>query len=68
MFHLFKYKKDSGILVTDVSKVEEVTNGCAKQYICDLAIYLMTVLSSSYFITMDRSVNTPGHGKMLLVD
>ena len=35
------------------------TNGCATQYICDLDIYLMTVLSSSYGIIMDRAINAP---------
>ena len=45
-----------------MSTVWEYTNGCAKQYRCDLAIYLMDVLSSSYGITMDRTINAPGHG------
>ena len=46
-----------------MSKVREDTDGCAKQYMCALAIYLMTVLSSSYGIIMDREINAPGHGK-----
>ena len=39
------------------------TNGCATQYMCDLAIYLMTVLSSSYGIIMNRAIDVLGHGK-----
>ena len=39
------------------------TSACAKQYRCDLDIYLMTVLSSSYVIIMDRSNNLTGHEK-----
>ena len=39
----------------------EDTGGCTKQYRCDLDIYLMNVLSSSYDIIMDRSINAPGH-------
>ena len=45
-----------------MSKVWEYTNGCAKQYICDLAIYLMAVLSSSYGIIINFAINAPGHG------
>ena len=43
--------------------VREDTDGCAKQYMWDLAICLKTVLSTSYGIIMDRAINTPGHGK-----
>ena len=35
------------------------TNGFAKKYMCDLAIYLMTVLPSSFCIIMDRAINSP---------
>ena len=45
-----------------MSTVWEYTNGYAKQYRCDLAIYLMYVLSSSYGITMDRTINATGNG------
>ena len=38
------------------------TNGCAKKYRCELDIYLMTVLSYSYGIIMDRAINAPVHG------
>ena len=47
--------------MSGVSTVWEDTNGCAKQYMCALAIYLMTVLSSSYGIIMDREINATGH-------
>ena len=46
-----------------ISTVSEDTDGCVKQYRCDLAMYLMNVLSSSYGIIMDREINAPGHGK-----
>ena len=46
-----------------MSTVWEDTNGCAKQYKCALAIYLMIVLSSSYGIIMDHEINAPRHGK-----
>ena len=46
-----------------MSKLWEYTNGFDNQYICALDIYLMTVLSYSYGITMDCSINASGHGK-----
>ena len=45
-----------------MSTVLEDTDSCAKQYICALVIYLMTVLSSSYGIIMYISINAPGNG------
>ena len=39
------------------------TYGCTNQYRCSLAYYLMSYLSKSYQIVLDRSVDTPGHGK-----
>ena len=39
------------------------TDGCANTYRCDLDIYLMTVLSYLYGITMDHAINEPVHGK-----
>ena len=39
------------------------TDGCAKQYRCYIAYYLMSYLSTSYQIVLDRAVDTPGHGK-----
>ena len=64
----FIYFFESGILVSGMSTVWEDTDGCAKQYRCDFATYLMTILSSSYGIIMDRAINASGHGKMLLID
>ena len=39
------------------------TDGCAKQYRCYIAYYLMSYLSTSYQFFLDRDVDTPGHGK-----
>ena len=39
------------------------TDGCAKQYRCSIAYYLMYFLSKSYQIFLDRAFDTPGHGK-----
>ena len=63
MFHLLKIFLESVILVSGMSTVWEDTNGYAKQYRCALTIYIMTALSYSYGIIMDRSINAPGHVK-----
>ena len=49
--------------MSGMSTVWEDTGGFEKQYRCALAIYLMTVLSSSYGIIMNRAINAPGNGK-----
>ena len=46
-----------------MSTVWEDTDDCSKQYRCALDIYLMTLLSSSYGIIMDRVINSPDHGE-----
>ena len=52
---------ESGIFMSGMPTVCEDTDGCAKQYMCALGIYLMTVLSSSYVIIIYREINVPGH-------
>ena len=39
------------------------TDGCAKQYRCYIFFYMMSYVSTSYIIVLDRVVDTPGHGK-----
>ena len=52
-----------GLLVYVVYKVWEDNYGCAKQYRCDLDIYIINVLSYLYEIVMDRAINSPRHEK-----
>ena len=47
-------------------KMWDQTYGCAKQYKCSIAYYLMSFLSKSYHIVIDKSVDEPGHGKYLV--
>ena len=54
--------------MSGISTVRENTDGCPKKYRCDLDIYLMTVLSSSYDIILDRAINAPGHGNKELFE
>ena len=62
MFHLFNKIFESGILVSGMSTVWEDTDGCVKNYRCNLDIYLMNMLPSSYGIITDNAINAPGHG------
>ena len=39
------------------------TDGCANQYRFPIAYYLISYLSTSYQIVLDRAVDTPSHGK-----
>ena len=39
------------------------TDGCAEQYICASVLYLMSVISQTYSIIIDRGISAPGHGK-----
>ena len=62
MVHILKTFLESGRLVSGMSTVWEDTYGFAKQYMCALDVYLNTLLSSSYSIIMDKSINAPVHG------
>ena len=42
------------------------TYGCAKQYRCFIAYYLMSYLSKSYQIVLDIYVDTPCHVKYVV--
>jgi hypothetical protein len=42
------------------------TDGCAKQYRYATAIYLLSMLSVQFNMTIDRQVGTPGHGKGII--
>eukprot|EP00957_Ditylum_brightwellii_P026311 1990208-Ditylum_brightwellii.AAC.1 len=41
----------------------EETDGCAKQYRCAAAMYLLPLISFRFNIVIDRTVAAPGHGK-----
>ena len=53
----------SVILVCGMKIFWEDTDDCAKKYRRALDIYLMTVLSASYGIIMDREINASVNGK-----
>ena len=49
--------------MSTLSTIWENTDGCAEQYICDTALYLMSVLSQRHSIIFDRDISALGHGK-----
>ena len=63
---IYWFFKESVILVSGMPKVCEYIDGCAKQFMCDLAIYLMTVLLSSYVIIRYPIINAIGHVRIVV--
>ena len=55
--------KEKKVLTTYLSKIWENTDGCSEQYICDSALYLMSVMSQCYSVMIDPGISAPGHGK-----
>ena len=49
--------------MSTLSTIWENTGGCAEQYICATALYLMSVLSQRHSIIFDRGISAPGHDK-----
>ena len=43
----------------------ESTNGCCKQYRCDVSLNF-SLLLSNFSITIDRMIGTPGYGKYIV--
>ena len=44
----------------------ENTDGCSEQYICASALYLMSVMSQCYSVTIYQGISAPGHGKYVV--
>ena len=55
--------KNKQVLTTSLSTIWENTDGCAEQYKCASALYLMSVMSQTYSLIIDRGISAPGHGK-----
>ena len=51
------------LLMTKKSTIWENTDGCAEQYKCTTALYLLSILSHAYNIVIDSGVGAPVHGK-----
>ena len=60
---LISLLKEKQVLTTSLSPMWENTDGCAEQYRRDSELYLMSVISQTYSIIIDRGISAPGHGK-----
>ena len=58
--------KDKNVLTTSLSKIWENTDGCAEKYRCASALYLMSLMSKTYSIIIDRGISAPGHRKEMV--
>ena len=60
---LISFLKEKQVLTTSLSTIWENTDGCAEQYRCASALYLMSVMSQTYSIIIDRGISATGHWK-----
>ena len=60
---LISLLKNKQVLTKSLSKIWENTDGCAEQYRCASALYLMSVMLQTYSIIIDRGISARGHGK-----
>ena len=60
---LISLLKNKQVLTTSLSKIWENTDGCAEQYRCASALYLMSLISQTHSLIIDRGISAPGHGK-----
>ena len=61
--HLISFFKCKKGLATSLITIWENTGGCAEQYKCASALYLMSVMSQCYSIIIDRGISAPGYVK-----
>ena len=60
---MISFLKNKQVLTTPLSTIWENNGGCAEQYRCASALYLMSVMSKIYSIIFDCGISAPGHGK-----
>ena len=60
---LISLLKNKQVLTTSLSTIWGNTDGCAEQYICASALYLMSVISQTYYLIIDRGISAPGNEK-----
>ena len=53
------------VLNSSLSIIWENTHGCADQYRCNLALYIVSVIYQCYSVIIDRGISAYGHGKEL---
>ena len=60
---LIELLKEQKVPTSTLSTIWGNIYGCAEQYICAFALYLMSVLSQCYSIIINIGTIAPGHGK-----
>ena len=60
---LISLLKNKKVLTESLSTIWEYIDGSAEQYGCSSALYLMSVMSQTYSIIIDRGISASGHGK-----
>ena len=63
---LISFLKVKKILTTSLITIWEKTDGCAEQYRCASALYLMSVISQCYSIIVDGGTSATGHEKKVV--
>jgi hypothetical protein len=63
MICLLNRLSETGELKARRTTILDHSDGCSKQYRCGTALYLLSVISSQYGVTVDRMIGAPGHGK-----
>ena len=61
--HFIALLKERKLFMSSLSTIWESTDGFVEQYICALALYLMSVMLQCYSIIIYRGSSVPGHGK-----
>ena len=51
------------MLTTSLSTIWGNTDVFAEQYRCASALYLMSVISQTFYLIIDRGISAPGNGK-----
>ena len=54
------------VLTISLSTIWGKTDVCAEQYRCASALYLLSGISQTYSIIIDRGISAPGHGKEMV--
>ena len=55
--------KNITVLFADISTIWGNKNGCADQFHCATALYLISIFAHTYNIIIDHVVGAPGHGR-----
>ena len=59
----FILMKKMGILKKELTLILDHTDGCCGQYRSTTALLLMSLLSVTFMVTIDRMIHAPAHGK-----